>query len=137
MSEGEENVSEPLDLAEALGATDSSGLCFSVYVPNKDREGNEIGNQRQWVLELIRMLSEMNGGATAMPPAEGGWVGDNGVIVWEKPVVVYSFVQTERFLASLPQIREFLHRMGRETKQGEIAFQFGTQFYRIQVFDPA
>ena len=44
---------------------------FTIYVPNKDRNGEEIGNQRQWVLEAIRLLSEVNGGATAMPPVEG------------------------------------------------------------------
>jgi len=35
---------EGLDLGLALGAEDSfSNQCFTVYIPNKDREGNEIG----------------------------------------------------------------------------------------------
>jgi hypothetical protein len=29
----------------------------------------------------------------------------------------------------------FLHRMGRETNQGEIAFEFDGRFYRIRNFD--
>jgi hypothetical protein len=126
-----------LDLAEALGAADSSSQCFSVYVPNKDCKGEEIGNQRKWVLEAIRLLSEINGGATAMPPVEGGWLSDQKEIVWENPVVVYSFVRPDEFIANLPWIREFLHRMGRETNQGEVAVEFDGRFYRIRKFDPA
>ncbi|TVS20739.1 MAG: hypothetical protein EA424_02440 [Planctomycetaceae bacterium] len=41
----------------------------------------------------------------------------------------------DAFLANLPRIREFLHRMGRETNQGEIAFEFDGRFYRIRRFD--
>ena len=127
----------PLDMAQALGAEDSSSQCFSVYVPNKDREGNEIGNQRKWVLEAIRLLCEINGGATAMPPVEGGWLSDENEVVWENPVVVYSFVVPDEFVANLPRVREFLHRLGRDTNQGEIAVEYDSRFYRIRTFDPA
>jgi len=124
-------------LFAALGAAKSSSQCFSAYIPNKDQHGNEIGNQRKWVLEAIRLLSEINGGATAMPPVEGGWLNDSSVIIWENPVVVYSFIRAENFTLNLSRIREFLHRLGRETKQGEVAFEFEGQFYLVQNFDPA
>ncbi len=127
---------QPLDLGAALGAAESSSQCFSIYIPNKDRDGREIGNQRKWVLEAMRLLSELNGGATAMPPVEGGWLGDDNGIVWENPVVVYSFVRPEAFAAGVPTIREFLHRLGRETNQGEMAFEFDGTFFRIRGFDP-
>jgi len=39
------------------------------------------------------------------------------------------------FLQNLPRLREFLHRMGRETNQGEVAFEFAGRFYRIRMFD--
>jgi hypothetical protein len=126
-----------LNLADALGAEDSSSQCFSIYVPNKDCKGKEIGNQRQWVLEALRLLSEINRGATAMPPVEGGWLSDENEIVWENPVVVYSFIRPDEFVVNLPRIREFLHRMGRETNQGEVAFEFDGRFYRIRKFDTA
>ena len=126
-----------LDLAKDLGATLSSTQCFSVYIPNKDSKGKEIGNQRQWVLEAIRMLSQINGGATAMPPVEGGWLSDDREIIWESPVVVYSFIRTAAFTGNLIRIREFLHRMGRATDQGKIAFEFGSMFFSIRTFDPA
>jgi hypothetical protein len=50
-------------------------------------------------------------------------------------VVVYSFIRLEEFLQALPRVREFLHRMGRETNQGEVAFEFDDRFYRIRTFD--
>jgi hypothetical protein len=127
---------QEVDLAAALGAEDDYAIqCFSVYIPNRDREGQEIGNQRKWVLEALRLLSENNRGATAMPPVEGGWRSDEGPIVWENPVIVYSFIRGEEFAQSLPRLREFLHRMGRETNQGEVAFEFDGRFYRIRNFD--
>jgi hypothetical protein len=138
---GENGVNGPpgenLDLAAALGAQDNySTQCFTVYVPNKDKDGVEIGNQRKWVLEGIRLLSELNGGATAMPPVEGAWLNDEDRIIWEHPVVVYSFIRGNAFWANLPRVREFLHRLGRETNQGEVAFEFDTVFYLIRDFDP-
>ncbi len=82
------------------------------------------------------MLADINGGATAMPPVEGGWLNEANEVIWEQPVVVYSFLRAAQFRASVPAVREFLHRMGRETNQGEIAFEFGQWFYRIRNFDP-
>jgi hypothetical protein len=45
-----------VDLGPALGAESVSPQCFSIYVPNKDRRGVEIGNQRRWVLDAIRQF---------------------------------------------------------------------------------
>jgi hypothetical protein len=128
---------EPVPLAESLGAAGVAVQCFTVYVPNKDKHDQEIGTQRRWVLDAIRLLSEINGGATAIP-VEGGWLNDEGQIILEHPVIVYSFVtRPDEFLKNLPRIRAFLHQMGRETNQGEVAFEFDDRFYRIRQFDPA
>lgn len=136
MEGGQEPGAQEVDLGAALGADAGiSTQCFTVYVPNKDRDSKEIGNQRKWVLEAICLLSEINGGATAMPPVEGGWLNDQEQIIWENPVVVYSFIRPDQFLTNLPRVREFLHRLGRETNQGEIAFEFDGRFYRIRNFD--
>lgn len=136
MPNPQEQGGQEIDLAAALGSDAGvSTQCFTIYIPNKDRNGQEIGNQRKWVLEAIRLLSEVNGGATAMPPVEGGWRNDQGEIIWENPVLVYSFIRPELFVQSLPRLREFLHRMGRETNQGEVAFEFDGRFFRIQHFD--
>jgi hypothetical protein len=128
----------PVNLANALGADAGVAVqCFTVYIPNKDKNDQEIGTQRRWVLDAIRLLSEINGGATAIP-VEGGWLNDEGAIILEHPVVVYSFVSRPvEFLQQLPRLRAFLHRLGRETNQGEVAFEFDDRFYRIRQFDTA
>src|SRR5437868_4815514 len=82
----------PVNLTDALGAdADVAVQCFTVYIPNKDKNDQEIGTQRRWVLDAIRLLSEINGGATAIP-VEGGWLNDEDMILLEHPVVLYSFV---------------------------------------------
>jgi len=125
-----------LDIASALGADAGiSAQSFSIYVPNKDRAGREIGNQRHWVLEALGVLGNIGGGATAMPPVEGIWLDEQGQFVWENPVVVYTYIKPDEFIAYLPRLREFLHRMGRECNQGEVAFEFDKRFYRIRNFD--
>ncbi len=71
-----------------------------------------------------------------MPPTEGGWLNEEtSTIIWEHPVQVYSFVKPDRFLARLGELRRFLHELGRETDQGEVAFEFDGQFFRITEFD--
>src|SRR5713101_1214386 len=119
----------PINLAGVLGADAGVAVqCFTVYMPNKDKNDQEIGTQRRWVLDAIRLLSEINGGATAIP-VEGGWLSDDDKIILEHPVIVYSFVANpESFLQHLPRLRAFLHRMGRETNQGEVAFEFDDRF---------
>lgn len=127
-----------LDIAGLFGADAvASTQAFTIYVPNKDRDGKEIGNQRQWVLEGLQLLGAVGGGATAMPPVEGVWVNAEGEFVWENPVLVYRYIQPDQFVAHLSELKSFLHRMGRETRQGEVAFEFEGRFYRIREFDEA
>ncbi len=123
-------------LGEAMGASDETSVqVLTLYIPNKDRHNVEFGQQRKWVLEAAGLLARIGGGVTIMPPAEGGWVDHMGGIVWESPVIIYSFVKPKLFSESVPALREFLHRMGRETNQGEVAFEFDGWFYRITEFD--
>ena len=134
----ENYISEPLDLGKALGATSKASLqLLRLYIPNKDRYSKEFGTQRKWVLEASNLLATIGGGVTIMPPVEGGWVDENKLIVWEHPIIVYSFIREKEFLENLPKLREFLHRLGRETDQGEIAVEFNNEFYRITNYDEA
>lgn len=122
-----------ISLGKALGARgETSEQMLSLYVPNKDRHDVEIGTQRRWVLQAARLLADIGGGVTILPPCEGGWLNEaDGRIVWEEPVVVYTYVKSESFLDNLPRLRELVHRMGRETDQGEVVVEFDGRFYRI------
>ena len=87
------------------------------------------------MLDAAHLLAEIGGGVTIMPPVEGGWKSDDGEIIWEKPILVYTFIKPEAFRRMLPQLRSFLHALGRETRQGEVAVEFDGRFYRIRTFD--
>lgn len=122
-----------VDLAQVLGARgETSQQMLSVYVPDRDKHSNETGTQRAWVLRLAALLAEMGGGVTILPAAEGGWLNEGeGKIVWEHPVVVYTYVKGTQFLQRLPALRQLLHAMGRETGQGEVVVEFDGFFLRI------
>ena len=125
-----------LDLVEELGVDgDISVDTLTLYIPDRDKEGIEIGNQRWWVLEGAKLLATIGGGVTVMPPVEGGWLNADGNIIWEKPVLIYTHIKPDSFRASLPTLRRFLHALGRQTRQGEVAFEFKGRFYRITEFD--
>ena len=106
---------EAFDLAAALGASDaSSPQLLTLYIPNKDLDGREFGTQRLWVLEAARLLAEFGGGVTILPPCEGGWWNEaSRQIIWEAPVIVYTYVKTDAFLRGLPRLR--LPRHARST----------------------
>ena len=135
-----EAPSESLGLGEALGASEeTSEQMLALFIPSKDEDGREFGTQRKWVLEAAELLVQMGGGVTILPPAEGGWLNEaEGEIVWEHPVLVYSYIKPDRFLPRISQLRSLVHRMGRQTNQGEVVVEFGGIFLRIKKpFDEA
>lgn len=108
---------------------------ITLYIPNKDQDDKVITDQEEWVRQARQLLTEMNDGATAFPPADGTWRTDEGKILWESTRLVYSYIRTETFLDQLDRLTEFLHRFGRETNQGEVVFEFDKQFFRVKKFD--
>jgi hypothetical protein len=125
---------EDIGLGRLLGASsESSDQMLSLYIPNKDEHDREFGTQRKWVLRAARLLAEMGGGVTILPPAEGGWLNEKeGTIVWESPVLVYTYIKSDRFLPKIPELRKLVHEMGHETKQGEVVVEFDGLFLRIK-----
>jgi hypothetical protein len=125
-----------MHIGNALGADGGISVqSLTLYVPNKDRDGREIGDQRRWVLEAAQLLARIGGGVTILPPVEGGWQNPNGGLVWESPVLVYTYVRPAEFRQLMPDLRQLLHRLGRETNQGEVAVEFDGRLYRITNFD--
>ena len=126
-----------IDIAEALGATDApASQVLTVYVPDKDREDREYGEQRKWVLAFAELLNQIGGGVTVMPPAEGGWFDEeNQRAIWERTVLVYTYIKPTSFRDRLPDLRALLHRFGRETRQGEVVVEYDGDFYRIRQYD--
>lgn len=126
-----------MNIADALGAEPLPSLqTLTLYIPERDRTGKKIRSQRRWVEEAAELLADIGGGVTIMPPVEGGWLDqDANRILWERPILLYTHVKADRFLEDLEDLREFLHRLGSRTRQGEIALEFDDEFYRIRDFD--
>lgn len=126
-----------LDLAKFLGAEANYSMDrLTIYIPDRDQDGAEFGTQRRYVLEAAQLLARMGGGVTIVPPVEGGWLNpQTNAIIWEHPVMVYTFVNPDAFVQLLPELRSFMHRLGRETQQGEVAIEFAGVFYRLRQYE--
>ena len=72
-----------------------------------------------------------------MPPADGAWLDpDRQRLIREKVVLVYTFIDPDRLERTLPDLRGFLHRLGRETDQGEVVCEFQGVLFKIRDYDP-
>ena len=129
-----DNIS--FDLGAVLGAAESASIeCLTLYIPSKDAGGNDF-DQRPWIDEALALLSGIGGGATVLPPAEGAWFNpETGTFIKESVVLTYTYVDPDRFVASLGNIRRFAHRLGRETRQGEVIIEFANRLYKIRQYD--
>lgn len=122
-----------LDIGAAFGATQVQGQRFAIYIPNKDRDGAPV-IQSVWVDRALQLLSRAGGGATAMPPVTGAWLNpESGELIIEEPVIVYSYVDGERFMQHLDELVAFVHELGHKTNQGQIAFEFDGEFYLVDI----
>jgi len=126
-----------LDLVEVLEAEESASIqVLTLYIPNKDKDGNPVETQDDWVHGAAELLARIGGGVTILPPCRGGWLNpESGEIVWEEPVKLYTYVKADAFAAHIGELRSFLHRLGVETMQGEVALEFDGVFLRITNYD--
>ena len=108
-----------------------------VFIPSKTREDQPIDHV-YWRDEAIRVMSHVfEGGATAME-GTGGWLDKEhgGQVQIEAVSIVVSFIaEGEWDEEAALQLRRFLHRMGREANQGEVAVYAKGQLRRIRRYD--
>jgi hypothetical protein len=122
-----------------LGATQPKGsVAIVLFVPSCDREGNAIDHDL-WVTRSREVLGQLFRGATAYPRARGVWRDDerSGELKFDEPTVVTCYAA--RTLLEEPEVqtalRAFLHRLGRETRQGEVGIVVEGTYYGITDFD--
>jgi hypothetical protein len=114
-----------------------NGTLFVLFIPSKDKDGNDLRDQEMWADAAGDLLTRLFGGATAMPPAKGKWFNEeSGEIITEEVVLVHSYARGSHVSDEerIRRLAEFLHRMGRETNQGEVAVVIGDVFHRIRRF---
>ena len=126
------------DLRAALGAGPPPGtLQVTVFIPSVDRDERPIP-QESWTDGCLAVLGRLFRGATAFPRGRGVWRDDEqgGKLVYDDTVLVTSYVDPASLTdEALSELRAFLHRLGREGRQGEVGVIIGGNYYGIQEYD--
>ena len=126
------------NVKRALGATYPVGASQVVlFIPDLDREGTPI-DQQYWIDESLKVMGKIFRGATAFPRGRGVWRDDDAGerLLEEQTVMVVSYVDRKLLTAStLRSLREFLHRFGRDARQGEVGIVIDSKYYGISRYD--
>lgn len=121
----------------ALGSTHPVGSEeVTLFIPSKDQMGQPI-DQERWTTAALETMGRLFRGATAFPPGRGVWRDDarGGSLLLETTVMVVAYVNKADLNRSLPELRAFLHRLGREANQGEIGLVIGGDYYGVSTYD--
>jgi hypothetical protein len=103
-----------------------------LFIPSKDRADQPI-DQDHWVAEALRVLGRLFGGATAFPQGKGVWRDDaqGGKLLFDEPVVIQCYTSEAALDERADDLRDLLHRMGREARQGAIGFVIDRDYLEI------
>jgi hypothetical protein len=125
-------------IGKALGSGRAAGTrLFLLFVPSVDRNGKQIDHER-WVDKALTVFAMLFRGATAYPRGRGKWRDDErgGELVTDEPTMVVSYAEEKAVtVASLRRLRKFLHRLGREARQGEVGIVIDGQYRGIKAYD--
>lgn len=127
-------IEDSINLAAILNADTSTQQALSIFIPDRDKFGNELGNQRKWVLEAVQILSEIGGGVT-MLKLDGVWINDQNQTIWENTVQVYTYINPDQFEEKIDTFAKFAHRFGKEANQGEVLVVFNNRSFKIRHFN--
>ena len=125
-----------INLMAALGAAEEATQDrVTINVPSRDQDGEPVDFEA-WVARALEFLSQVGGGATRMPPAQGAWRNPHsGAVIIEDVTLVYSYIDGDALSARLADLRRLMHGMGRALDQGEVAIEINENFYKIRDFD--
>jgi hypothetical protein len=120
------------DFAGALGVSKAASTLLVLFVPSRDRHDRTI-DQAHWVDEALHVLGTLFGGATAFPQGRGVWRDDaqGGKLLFDEAVVIQCYTSEQAIERQAPRLREFLHRMGREARQGAIGLVIDRDYLEI------
>jgi hypothetical protein len=120
------------DFAGALGASKAASALLVLFIPSNDR-GNKPIDQPFWVDEALTVLGTLFGGATAFPQGRGIWRDDaqGGKLLFDEPVVIQCYTSEHMLERHMQELGKFLHRMGREARQGAIGMVIDRDYLEI------
>lgn len=130
---------DPKAQAKILGSdeVEIGNVLFILFIPTKDKNSKDLPDPELWRSGAGDLLTSLFGGATEMPPAKGKWYNeDTKKIVPESIVLIHSYASEAKANDEnrIKALAMFLHRMGRETNQGEVAVVIDGVFHRIRKF---
>lgn len=108
---------------------------ITVFVPSLTRDKVPI-DHNAWKIQAVKIMSKLFGGSTVIP-GYGGWYDEeDNEVKTEDISMVVSFISNEECnKENMDELKQFLHKMGKETEQGEIGILLGNTFYRIREFE--
>jgi hypothetical protein len=120
------------DFATVLGASKAASALLVRFIPSKDR-GNQPIDQQHWVEEALNVLGTLFGGATAFPQGRGIWRDDaqGGKLLFDEPGVIQCYTTSHVLKRKMHSLGEFLHRMGREARQGAVGLVIDGDYLEI------
>ena len=121
------------EFASRFGATHSASTLLVLFVPSHDRDGGRI-DQEFWVGEVLRLLGELFGGATAFPQGRGVWRDDaaGGRLHFDEPVVVQCYTAADLIEQRADALRDFLVRLGTEGRQGAVGLVVDRDYLELR-----
>ena len=84
-------------------------------------------------MESLKALGSLFGGATAYPPGKDVWRDDSqgGKLLFDEPVVIQCYTSEEAIERRAAELKDFIHRMGRETRQGAIGLVIDREYLEV------
>ena len=121
------------DFSKALGAIQGASTLLVLFIPSKDRSDQPI-DQNRWVAESLEVLGTLFGGATAFPQGKGVWRDETqqGKLLFDEPVIVQCYTSEQAIESGIDVLKSFLHRMGRDAKQGAIGLVIDRDYLEIR-----
>ena len=120
------------DHASRLGASKAASTQLVFFIPSRDRSDQPI-DQGYWVEQILGVLGELFGGATAFPQGRGVWRDDarGGLLLFDEPVVVQCYTTEAALGSAIDRLRTFLLRLGTEARQGAVGFVIDRDYLEI------
>lgn len=113
-------------------ANKSAATLLVLFIPSVDRDSQPIA-QDDWVTEALDVLGRCFGGATAFPQGRGVWRDDAqaGELIYDEPVIIECYTSEKALEEYSDTLRDFLVRMGSETRQGAVGFVIDRDYLEI------
>jgi len=114
-----------MDIIELMRSSEGPSVQkFSIYLPDKDKNQAPVRDLDAWISAAVRILTDINGGSTKLPTAEGSWKDKNGTTLIDNTVVVYSFIRNpDDFEGRFKEIVAFVHEFGRGANQESVMLE--------------